>query len=102
MGKIVGVQYLDSQVLLDAAKTVDTCLLDYTGAIKRVTNTTNDLLDTWHGEGAKEFEKDFTTIYQQLSDIGEIMSDLYQALVDADATYVKTDEQIAKGMTMEG
>ena len=30
------------------------------------------------------------------------MYDLYDSLVDADATYVQTDEKIAKSMTMDG
>lgn len=97
-----GVEFLDTQKLLDAANEVDDCLKEYKEIIKRISNTTNDLLDSWYGEGKEAFEKDYSTIYQQLSDISDIMYDLYDALVDADATYVQTDEEIAKGMTMEG
>lgn len=100
--RFVGVEYLESQKLLDAANSINECIKEYKGIIKRITNTTNDLLGSWYGEGKTEFEKDYTTIYQQLSDISDIMYDLYDALVDADATYVQTDEEIAKGMTMEG
>lgn len=100
--RFVGVEYLESQKLLDAANSINECIKEYNGIIKRITNTTNDLLGSWYGEGKTEFEKDYTTIYQQLSDISDIMYDLYDALVDADATYVQTDEEIAKGMTMEG
>ena len=98
----VGVKYLESQKLLDAANSINECIKEYNGIIKRITNTTNDLLGSWYGEGKTEFEKDYTTIYQQLSDISDIMYDLYDALVDADPTYGQTDEEIAKGMTMEG
>lgn len=100
--RFVGVEYLESQKLLDAANSINECIKEYNGIIKRITNTTNDLLGSWYGEGKTEFEKDYTTIYQQLSDISDIMYDLYDALVDADATYVQTDEEIAKGITMEG
>lgn len=102
MAKIEGVQYLDSQQLLDAANSIDACLKEYKEIIKKISTSTNTLLDSWYGEGKDEFEKDYSTIYQQLSDISDIMYDLYDALVDADATYVQTDEEIAKGMTMEG
>ena len=102
MGKIKGVEFIDSQKLLDAANTIDVCLKDYKNIIKRISTTTNDLLDSWYGEGRTEFEKDYSTVYQQLSDISDIMYDLYDALVDADATYIQTDEELAKGMTMEG
>jgi len=97
-----GVKYLDSQKLLDAANKIDTCIKDYNEIIKRITTTTNELLSSWHGEGKTEFEKDYSTIYQQLTDISDIMYDLYDSLVDADSTYVQTDEDISKSLTMGG
>lgn len=101
MAKIKGVQYLDTQQLLNAANQINNYLEDYKDIIKEISNTTNNLLDSWYGEGKTEFEKDYSTIYQQLSDISDIMYDLYEALVDADATYVQTDEEIGKAMMME-
>lgn len=97
-----GVKYLDTQKLLDAANKVDKCIKDYNAIVARIRNSTNDLIANWYGEGRKEFEKDYSTIYQQLTDISDIMYDLYDALVDADSTYVQTDEEIAKGLTMGG
>lgn len=96
------VEYLDSQAITDAANKVDAALEKYKNVIKSVSTATTSLTSTWHGEGKKAFEKDYSTIYQQLSDISDIMYDLYDALVDAAATYVQTDEEIAKGLTMEG
>lgn len=97
-----GVKYLDTQKLLDAANKVDKCIKEYNEIMSRIRNSTNDLIANWYGEGRKEFEKDYSTIYQQLTDISDIMYDLYDALVDADATYVQTDEEVAKGLTMGG
>lgn len=97
----IGVEYLDTQKLLDAANELDSCIEQYKNIIKSITSMTDSLLDDWYGEGKKEFEKDYSTIYQQLTDISDIMYDLYDALVDADATYVQTDEDIAKSITME-
>jgi len=102
MAKYKGVEFLETQKLLDATSTIDGCLKEYREIIRKISNTTNDLLGSWEGEGKTEFEKDYNTVYQQLSDISDIMYDLYDALVDADATYVQTDEELAKGMTMEG
>lgn len=97
-----GVKYLESQKLLDAANSVDKCIKQYNEIIKRIEFSSRNLVANWYGEGRKEFEKDYATIYQSLTDINDIMYDLYESLVDADATYVQTDEEIAKGMTMEG
>ena len=97
-----GVKYLDSQKLLDAANKIDGYIKEYIEIIKRISNATNDLVANWYGEGRREFEKDYSTIYQSLTDLSDIMYDLYDSLVDSDATYVQTDEEIAKGLTMGG
>lgn len=95
-----GVHYLESQKLTDAANTLDGYISEYNDVIKSITMKTDQLIATWFGEGKAAFEKDYSTIYRQLEDISEVMYDLYDSLVDAAATYVKTDEEIAKGMTM--
>lgn len=93
-------EYLDSQKLSDAANKLNTCLEEYKDAIAKISSSTNDLMATWHGSGKTAFEKDYTTIYRQLTDIGDIMYDLYGSLIDSDAIYVETDEEIAKSFTM--
>lgn len=55
----------------------------------------------WQGEGKNQFEKDYNTIYQQLSDIGDIMYELYDALIDAQAAYIQADEEAAKLLTIQ-
>ena len=66
-----------------------------------VKSTTNDLFLKWQGEGKNQFEKDYNTIYQQLSDIGDIMYELYDALIDAQAAYIQADEEAAKLLTIQ-
>lgn len=97
-----GVKYLETQKLLDAANQINKCIEKYNKIIQEISTATVALTDSWHGEGCTEFEKDYSTIYQQLTDISDIMYDLYESLVDSDATYVQTDEDIAKSLTMEG
>ena len=98
----MAVNYLESQKLLDAANTLNSCISDYNDVVGTIVTRTDQLLATWFGEGKTAFEKDYSTIYRQLEDISEVMYDLYDSLVDADATYVQNDEEIAKSMTMDG
>ena len=93
-----GVEYLDTQKLLDAANKVDGCIKEYKEIIKKISTVTSDLIASWYGEGRKEFEKDYSTIYQQLTVISDIMYDLYDSLVDSDATFVETDVVLAQGL----
>ena len=95
-----GVNHIESQRLEDAAKLLDSGIKEYINIMKEISDATNDLTSSWYGEGKKEFEKDYTTIYQQLTDVSDIMYDLYDALVNAAAAYVQADEDIAKHMSM--
>ena len=51
------------------------------------------------GEGAAQFEKDYRLIYQQLDDILDLMYDLYNGLIEAQAAYLKTDQELSKQYT---
>lgn len=73
---------------------------DYNTIKSDVERTTNTLFLSWQGKGKKQFEKDYNTIYQQLEDIADIMYELYDTLVDAEATYILADEETAKLLTM--
>ena len=66
-----------------------------------VEKTTNALFSNWQGKGKTQFEKDYATIFQQLTDIADIMYELYDALVDAEAAYIQADEDAAKMLTIE-
>lgn len=65
-----------------------------------VERTTNELFISWLGEGKVQFEKNYTTLYRQLTDIADIMYELYDALVEAEAAYIEADQQSAKQNTM--
>lgn len=97
-----GVEYLESQALITAAKQFDDFVKNFNQYIKDINSVTDELLLSWHGEGRTEFEKDYSTIYRQLKDISDVLYELYDALIDADATYVQTDEDIAKSFLAEG
>lgn len=73
---------------------------DYNGIKSDVEKTTNALFNDWQGKGKSQFEKDYTTIYQQLTDIADIMYELYEALIDAEAAYIQADEEAAKMLTI--
>lgn len=102
MSEYGNVEYLDSIKLTEAANTLNKNLEIFKNQMMTINNQTNALIITWKGKGCEEFEKDFYTVYQQLSDISEIMYELYSSLVDANATYIQTDEELGKKMNMEG
>ena len=94
------VNYLDtnkfSEVVAIFKKEIET----YNDIKSDVEKTTNALFLNWQGKGKTQFEKDYTTIFQQLTDIADIMYELYNALIDAQAAYIQADEDAAKMLTI--
>lgn len=72
----------------------------YNSIKKGVADTTNVLLVQWQGEGKKQFEKDYNTIYRQLTDICDILYELRDSLIEAQAAYIQADEEAAKMLTI--
>lgn len=95
------VQHLDTSKFSSTIATFKTGIEEYNRIKNGVKSTTNDLFLKWQGEGKTQFEKDYNTIYQQLSDIGDIMYELYDALIDAQAAYIQADEEAAKLLTIQ-
>ena len=58
------------------------------------------MITRWTGEGKTQFEKNYNTLYRQLTDIADIMYELYEALIDAEAAYIQADEETAKMLTI--
>lgn len=94
------VQHLDTKKFSLAVNALKQGVQTYNDIKKNVANTTNVLLVNWQGEGKKQFEKDYNTIYRQLTDIGDIMYELRDSLIEAQAAYIQADEQAAKMLTI--
>ena len=90
------VKHLDSERFGEVIKDFENGIKEYERIIDGVKTATSTLFIYWQGEGKKQFEKDYTTIYRQLEDVSDVLYDLRDALVDAQAAYIKTDEEIAK------
>lgn len=90
------IRYLESQYISNAAKKLAVCIKKYDNIVCDIEKSTAQLLADWHGKGKNAFEKDYNTVYRQLKDISDIMYELREQLIDAEATYIKTDEEIAK------
>lgn len=96
----MSVQQLNTKDFSNAVSTFKAQIKEYNRIKKSVADTTNTLFGKWSGEGKTQFEKDYTTIYRQLTDIEDIMYELYEALIDAEAAYIQADEEAAKMLTI--
>lgn len=66
--------------------------------VASVNNITKKVVDKskWKGKGRDAFEKDCKQVQQNLQDITDIMYDLRDALINAHAGYMETDEALSK------
>lgn len=95
------VNYLDTKKFDSTIAAFKSGIEEYNSIKSDMEKTTNTLFNNWQGKGKTQFEKDYTTIYQQLNDIADIMYELYEALIDAEAAYIQADEEAAKMLTIE-
>lgn len=62
--------------------------------------TRKNLCEDWVGEGRNEFQTQYQLLISKVSDIGDSLDEMYQALVEAEAGYGDTDSQIRQEVVM--
>lgn len=68
----------------------------FEGIVEAVDQVTGEVLSHWDGVGRDAFEKDCKQVQINLKDVAEIMYDLRDALINADAEYMKADNSLSK------
>lgn len=96
----MGVRYLNTKQFADTANALKTAIAEYINIKDGVRTTTTNLFINWEGQGRSQFEKDYNIIFRQLSDIEDVLYDLRDTLIEAEATYIKADQALAKEFTM--
>lgn len=100
MSNTGSVKYLDTNEFSTTVSAFKSGIEEYNSIKSGVEKTSNTLFTNWQGKGKTQFEQDYTVIYQQLTDIADIMYELYDALVDTQALYVAADEEAGKMLTI--
>lgn len=95
------VQHLDTEKFANTISTLKKSIAEYNDIKNEIKVTTDTLFEDWIGEGKTQFQKDYATLFRQLTDIADIMYELYDTLVEAEATYIKADEEAAKLLTIK-
>jgi WXG100 family type VII secretion target len=65
-----------------------------------VSKITQNVKENWVGEGRNEFESQYNLLIRKVDDFGDALKDIYDALVQAEADYEATDDQIRQQFTM--
>lgn len=90
------VKHLYTKGLRDASAEIKSKVEEFNEAKNNIDRATRELLSTWVGEGRNSFETQYAILFRQLGDIGDELYDIYQSLVDSEATYISADEETKK------
>lgn len=92
----MSVEYLNVQGITDACKAFRDKIEEFDSCVTEMDSATNDALRDWVGKGRNQFETQMRLMKSQLDDISEVLYEIYEALVDAEAAYIDEDEAVAK------
>lgn len=101
-GSAGNIEYLDISKFEGTAGVFKDGTEKFNNIKKDVKNVTTELLDRWEGEGKEQFFKDYKVLYRQLEDIGDVLYDLYDKILNAAQTYSDADDSIAKNFNVDG
>ena len=91
-----GLTHLDTKNFKETRKELTTGIYKYDSIKKKLGEETEKLLRNWRGKGKTQFEKEYRILMQQLTDIADIMYELRENLIDAEASYIEADIALSK------
>lgn len=65
----------------------------YSSLNKEVSDVTETILDDWVGYGRNEFETQYSLLMAKIDDFGDVLYEIYDALVEAEAEYEELDDE---------
>ena len=98
----MSVKSLDTSGFAEAEQATSDAITAFNSTLKKMQSVTNTILDSWIGKGRKEFATQVTLINSKLGDISDELYDLYDAIVQAEKTYIDADQAIAKELSING
>lgn len=83
-----------------ARETMLTIITRFMEVEKSVALTRQNLCEDWVGDGRNEFQTQYNLLVSKVSDIGESLKEMYEALIEAEAAYADADDKYHQQVTM--
>lgn len=96
------IKYLESSYLTEANKKFLQTLKTLTDIKIAIEATTNVLYTVWVGKARNEFENQYRQLFSKISDIEDALDEMYDMMVNAEATYADVDDEIRQKIAMDG
>lgn len=93
-GNVIVDGNIDTQKIYNAHRQIKTIVSSYKEVNREVSDITLKIQENWVGKGRNEFESQYKLLIRKIDDFGDVLQDIYDALVDAEAGYEETDDTI--------
>lgn len=91
---------IDSALIYDTHRQIKEIVESYKELNKKVSDITSEVRDNWVGQGRNEFESQYKLLISKIDDFGDTLQDIYEALVEAEASYEDEDDTIRQKFAM--
>lgn len=85
---------IDTSKIYDAHRKIYTIVDSYKDINLEVRNITQNVRNNWVGKGRNEFDTQYNLLIRKIDDFGETLKDIYDALVEAEASYEDADDKV--------
>jgi len=97
MGKV---GHIDTKQIHDTHVAIKALVESYKDVRLEVDNITMDVRENWVGKGRNEFQSQYEILIKKIEDFGDTLQDIYDGLVEAEATYADADNEIRQEYVM--
>lgn len=94
--KLGSVESIDTRCFKATQDTFKTAIDNFQAERENIQTTTNNLLEVWQGEARNTFESKYDLFSDKMKDLQDVLTDFYNALLDAEMAYRETDEELGK------
>jgi len=91
-GNIICDGSIDTAKIFEAHSQIKAIVDYYKDANLEVSQNTSKIKENWVGKGRNEFETQYNNLIKKIEDFGEVLQDIYDALVEAEAQYETSDD----------
>lgn len=91
---------IDTSVIYDAHRQIKAIVESYKEVNIRVAGITSEVNENWVGKGHNEFQSQYNLLIKKIDDFGDTLQDIYEALVEAEASYEDVDDDIGQDFRM--
>lgn len=91
---------IETEKIQRAHETIKQLVSEYKDVNFKVEEITHQVKENWVGKGLNEFEHQYKTLIKKIDDFGDILIDIYEALVQAQGEYDTADDNMRQAYKM--